>query len=334
MIIFYFFSDRYEVIEFIKINPLSALYRDKHGRSPLFYAETKKEAEHYLAWGANANETDRYGGTPLLMAVGNDNKTLADYLISRGAIVSPQNSAALLFGAIDPKVEQKEMVELLLRKGANPNVISKKGVTPVELAFEYDYMGTVAILHRYGAKIKTVECAAAVNDIPIIKRFLDDPLNNPNYYRLLYYATSREVSEWMMSKGAYFNPGTNGVEMMERAAKFGYRDKVAFLLSMGVNVDSMRDKDSRITSLFIAAGEGHYDVVELLLNNGADVNLRCKDGDSPLCYAVYGGNYRVVELLLRNGAKLYGMRNSILYYARELNRNDIVDLLSRYNTRE
>jgi ankyrin repeat protein len=308
--------------------------RDKYGRSPLFYATTTKEAKLYLSWGANANETDQYGGTPLLMAIGDNNIELAEFLISHGAVVNSQNSALLLFDAIGPKVEQKEMVELLLRNGADPNITFKKGATPIELAFEQNYMDTVAILYRYGAKITTIECAVAVNDISKIKKLLENPNNSPNYYRLLYYSTSAEVAELMVNKGAYFNPRTNGVEMMERAARFGYREKVAFLLSKDVCVDSIVDKDMKLTPLAIAASKSRYDVVELLINRGANVNFKGKDNYTPLDYAVIGGNYKVVALLLSKGADVKNRTGkSLLHLARECGHNEIADLLRRYGVK-
>lgn len=43
-------------------------------------------------------------------------------------------------------------------------------------------------------------------------------------------------------------------------------------------------------------------MVELLLKNGADVNLQTKCGKSPLQRAVLAGNKGLFQLLLKNGA--------------------------------
>lgn len=75
---------------------------------------------------------------------------------------------------------------------------------------------------------------------------------------------------------------------------------------------------SGLTSLHIAAKEGHLSVVEVLVENGADPNVRTvRRPDIPFLYfrdaalhfAGEQGHAAVVEYLLRNGAKV-DARNS------------------------
>jgi ankyrin repeat protein len=49
---------------------------------------------------------------------------------------------------------------------------------------------------------------------------------------------------------------------------------------------------------------GHCDVVECLLSSGADVNLRCEDGKSPLFIASQHGRCDVVKCLFSSGADI------------------------------
>ena len=56
------------------------------------------------------------------------------------------------------------------------------------------------------------------------------------------------------------------------------------------------------TALHFLAVEGYLDGVRLLLEWGADVNLRNRLGDPPLLDCVILGNERLVELLLSHGA--------------------------------
>ena len=43
-----------------------------------------------------------------------------------------------------------------------------------------------------------------------------------------------------------------------------------------------------LSPLMVAAHEGHENIVTLLLQNGADINARNKDGMTPLMVAIVG----------------------------------------------
>ena len=51
-------------------------------------------------------------------------------------------------------------------------------------------------------------------------------------------------------------------------------------------------------------GYKHYDVVQLLLENGADINIVSNSGNSPLLKAVEKNNDKVAKLLIDKGAKI------------------------------
>jgi hypothetical protein len=86
------------------------------------------------------------------------------------------------------------------------------------------------------------------------------------------------------------------------AAVNGDRGIVKHLLDTGADIDS-KDKDGR-TPLSGAAMKGHEAVVKLLLEKGADIDSKDKVGRTPLMWAAMNGHKAVVKLLLENGAEV------------------------------
>ena len=90
-------------------------------------------------------------------------------------------------------------------------------------------------------------------------------------------------------------------EDIHDAAKAGDNDEVAAILSMDNRLTRAVDADGW-TPLHLAAHYGHADVVETLIANNADVNLRSDDGRTALALAEQAGKADVAALLRSRGA--------------------------------
>ena len=88
-------------------------------------------------------------------------------------------------------------------------------------------------------------------------------------------------------------------------AAYGDKEKLRNMITRNASLIESADEHGR-TLLYLACKSGFDDIVEMLLENGADKNKIQRDGSTPLHAAAYFGHPPVVELLI-----LYGARTDI-----------------------
>jgi ankyrin repeat protein len=73
-----------------------------------------------------------------------------------------------------------------------------------------------------------------------------------------------------------------------------------FLISKGSNVNEVKipNKD-QTTALHLACLEGNKEAVELLIQSGANVNMRDSEGFTPLFLAIKLENLEIIKLLVQ-----------------------------------
>jgi ankyrin repeat protein len=86
-------------------------------------------------------------------------------------------------------------------------------------------------------------------------------------------------------------------------AEAGKTAAVQSLFSKSCNLNAKNDQGW--TALMLAAAKGHFETVEILLNNGVDINAKSdKSGCTALMLAAWFGHTAIVEALLNNGARV------------------------------
>ena len=110
-----------------------------------------------LKHGSNPNFIDKNGVTPLIGACGSRNILAAKELIANGAQINDIDNTGyspllLLFFNEDLGNEEKDFISNLIKSGANVNVSTIDGLTPLDIALAIKENEIATLLKKYGAK--------------------------------------------------------------------------------------------------------------------------------------------------------------------------------------
>lgn len=181
-------------------------------------------------------------------------------------------------------------VQELIRRDAN--VVSStndKGYTALHIATIEGFTDIVEYLLRNGADINRPTASD--------KSSRSTPLHCAAYNGQL------ECVRLLLSKGANIEAKEmNGCTPLHIASYIGHNAVVEFLISKGANLEA-RDEKNGATPLFWAVAAGKKDVVETIVSKGALVNVKDKNGETPLSLATQAKNQELAALLERHGAK-------------------------------
>src|SRR5262245_66366162 len=93
-----------------------------------------------------------------------------------------------------------------------------------------------------------------------------------------------------------------GADALLDAARTGDRARVASLLDSGVSVNAATRYG--VSALGFAAERGHFDIVRLLVERGADVNVADSFyGSRPIDFALRNGRLDIAIYLLEHGSQ-------------------------------
>ena len=125
--------------------------------------------------------------------------------------------------------------------------------------------------------------------------------------QLLSKVLERDVNtvRQLLSEGADVNYiNDQGEFALRLASKNGDIAMVEVLLKNGAQIDLQDSNHFGSSALYEASSNGHIDVVELLLKHGANIDIQRKGGATPLFIACEEGHFKVTELLIEKGANV------------------------------
>ena len=315
-------------------------------RTPLFFARSPEMAKLLIAKGADVNAKNKNGLTPLHTA---RSKAIAQILLSAGAKVNIKEENArngkgttLLHNAA--KIGFKELVQQLIKDGANVAILDSEKRTPLHLAVDRGSQDIAELLIANGARVNARNAngqtplyraiAIGHNEIAALLINNGTDVNNIDgsgttpLHKAAHYGTV-EILKFLIAKGAQINIQDNQRKTpLDIAVDLKLQDTVALLISKNPDVNS-EDKEGR-TLLHIAVDFKLEDVAKQLIAKGAFVNAKNNLLQTPLHLAVAQGSQDIAELLIANGARV-NVKNengqTPLYQAIAIGHNDIAALL-------
>ncbi len=266
-----------------------------------------------LAAHADPSALDERGNSALDQAVLQDQAAAVVLLLRHGtdpARVHPVDGRGPLHEACI-----KGFVNLigpLVAAGASPTQADRFGLTPLDLALDYKNANVVSALLRLderdgklqGAAEGAMEAATLRGQTEIAKLLIQSgiPINKPTASGSTYLNDAalkgrKEVVRLLLDHGADVNArDEKGGAPLHDAALGGDPEVIRMLLDRGARIDS-RDRDSQATALMVAASLGRAAAIAVLLQRGANPNLRDRLGRSALDRAKQAGDTASIRLL-------------------------------------
>jgi uncharacterized protein len=256
--------------------------------TPLLYAARDgrlESARMLVAAGANVEAKDANEITPLLMAITNNHMDVARFLIERGAQINVVDwyGRTPLWAAVETRnmdvdngepfengVDRApvlEVIRILLNKGADPNTRTRE--TPPIRRQMLRVTGSLAWVDFTGQT--PFLTASLAGDVDVMRLLLDygaDP----------YVPTFEGTTPLMAAAGINWvvdQTYDEGPKALLEAVKMCYE------LGMDVNaVNSMG-----LTAVHGAANRGSDDIIQFLVDKGARLDVKDKEGRTPLTWA-------------------------------------------------
>ncbi len=189
-----------------------------------------------------------------------------------------------------------------MNKHRNPNQIRRRYCLPLLLAS--------LLLASPITQAGTIHDATRAGDLEQLQKIVvqgadvnEKTTNDETPLMLAALAGKGEIVNYLLQRGADINArNASGMTSLHAAAYAGHADIVRLLIAKGAKINDLSNR-SHVTPLHVASEENHLATVKTLLELGADTSLVEINGYSPISRSGFREHWDVLKLLLANGAK-------------------------------
>jgi ankyrin repeat protein len=284
--------------------------------------------------GTDYNEMVWWSRTPLILAASMGQPDIVSTLLKMGAAVNAKDSSdntpeargstALIKAA---QRDQADAIRVLLTeaKGVDVNAKNRDGMPAMWFVAEADDFASVKLLREHGASANIANNEG--------RSILGTTIRHKHY----------DVVDYLVAQGADINRiDSRGLTVLDDAIlslksddRRTVRAFIEHFLSFKPKLDLQKLYPNGYggePALHLAAQFGHADVVALLLDRGADVNLKSlARRTTALLYAVYANQPEVAKVLIAHQANLeatgmYG--ETPLQAATQARKSELIEILT------
>ena len=252
------------------------------GFTPLLFAARHDDVDSarlLLEAGAQVNERAADGNTALVLAAMSGHGQFASFMLDRGA---DPNAAGAGYTALHAAVLRADpaLVKALLAKGANPNARMTQGSPVPRQTYQFDLMAQDIGATPYALAAKYVEpeimrILVAAGADPLV------PMNNGTTPLLAAVGTALRRQPGPPSvdrRGRLIAPELIAAEWANEGRVL---DAVKALIEAGATGAINKANSTGDTALHVAAGNQYKSVLEFLVAQGGDPNIKNKAGQTP-----------------------------------------------------
>lgn len=196
--------------------------------------------------------------------------------------VDKHDSTALMYAT---ESGHKDMVELLLDKGADPHIITWNDKTALRAAVTQGHTELIKLLLNTPSTFRERSMSAALVEAA-------QKGDKESVHVLLDNGANPHSTAWTHPSDSFPTESTPLIE----AARAGHTDIVRLLLDKGAD-PNMQDSSHGLTALMIAVCYGYKDIVKSLLDKSANPHIQDVHGNTALQIATRKGYKEIVQLL-------------------------------------
>jgi ankyrin repeat protein len=285
-----------EIMKLLLENNADPNIRDKEERTAILYAifrriisnDAREIAEILLKYNADVNVADKKGITPLYFAILCVDFDLIKMLIENGADINAKEKTGqtILYATIisvkkENEDKIKEILKYLLEKGANPNETIRLKLPLKTLLKD----GIISVLNYDAYKARGLK-----DEDDIV--FFFSPLSTAVVMKNL------ELVKLLVEHGAEINRN-----QLSSAVAVGSKEIVLYLIEKGADVNRIDDMGFAPIHNAVLK-KVNSEILTLLLEHGANPDIKDPNGETPLFYAVRNHDPEKVKILLDHGARL------------------------------